>query len=113
VVLSGMNEEAHIDENLRIANEAHPGSLTDKELALVDRVEETYRNLMNAGCTGCRCCMPCPAGVDIPTCFEVFNDLHMFGKSKSAKLSYLTGVGGAMGGNPAYASFYMQVGIKI
>jgi len=46
VVLSGMNEEAHIDENLRIANEAYPGSLTDKELALVDRVEETYRNLI-------------------------------------------------------------------
>jgi predicted aldo/keto reductase-like oxidoreductase len=41
-----MNEEAHIDENLRIANEAYPGSLTDKELALVDRVEETYRNLI-------------------------------------------------------------------
>jgi hypothetical protein len=38
VVLSGMNEEDHIDENLRIANEAYPGSLTDTELALVDRV---------------------------------------------------------------------------
>ncbi len=110
VVLSGMNEEAHIDENLRIANEAYPGSLTDKELAIVDRVEETYRNLMKAGCTGCRYCMPCPAGVDIPTCFEVFNDLHMFGNSKSAKLSYLTRVGGAMGGEPAYASLCENCG---
>jgi predicted aldo/keto reductase-like oxidoreductase len=110
LVLSGMNEEAHIDENLRIANEAFPGSLTDKELTLVDRVEETYRSLMKAGCTGCRYCMPCPAGVDIPTCFELFNDLNMFGKSGSAKLSYLTRIGGAMGGNPAYASLCENCG---
>jgi predicted aldo/keto reductase-like oxidoreductase len=48
--------------------------------------------------------------VDIPTCFEVFNDLHMFGNSKSAKLSYLTRIGGAMGGDPAYASLCENCG---
>jgi len=109
-VLSGMNEEAHIDENLRIANEADPGSLTDRESALVNRVEETYRNLMKAGCTGCRYCMPCPAGVDIPTCFEIYNNKHMFGRSSAAKLMYLTRVGGAMGGDPAYASLCENCG---
>ena len=56
VVLSGMNEEAHIEENLKIASEAHPNSLTEKELQLVSRVTETYRKLMKAGCTGCRYC---------------------------------------------------------
>jgi len=110
VILSGMNEEAHIDENLRIAGEAYSESLTDKELALVDRVEQTYRNLMKAACTGCRYCMPCPAGVDIPTCFEVFNNLYMFGDSKAAKLIYLTRVAGGMGGEPACASLCENCG---
>jgi len=110
LVLSGMNQETHIDENLRIAGEAYPESLSDRELALVDRVEQTYRSLMKAGCTGCRYCMPCPAGVDIPTCFEVLNDSHMFGKSGSAKLSYLTRIGGAMGGESAYASLCENCG---
>jgi predicted aldo/keto reductase-like oxidoreductase len=43
VVLSGMNEEAHIEENLRIADEAYPNSLKETELQLVDRVEQKYR----------------------------------------------------------------------
>ncbi len=30
-----MNDERHIEENLRVADEALPGSLTEKELALV------------------------------------------------------------------------------
>jgi predicted aldo/keto reductase-like oxidoreductase len=72
VVLSGMNEEEHIRENLRVANEGYPNSLSENELDLISRVERKYRSLMRAGCTGCRYCMPCPSGVDIPTCFEAY-----------------------------------------
>ncbi len=32
VVLSGMNEETHIEENLRLADKAYPNSLTEAEL---------------------------------------------------------------------------------
>ncbi|HII92942.1 MAG TPA: aldo/keto reductase, partial [Methanosarcina sp.] len=39
-VLSGMNEESHIEENLKIASEANPNSLTDTELNLVKRAEQ-------------------------------------------------------------------------
>jgi predicted aldo/keto reductase-like oxidoreductase len=35
VVLSGMNEEAHIEENLKIADEAYPNSLTEAEMQIV------------------------------------------------------------------------------
>ena len=60
VVLSGMNDESHIRENIRVAGEAYPHSLNEAELQLVQRVEKKYRELLKVGCTGCR--VPaCPA----------------------------------------------------
>ena len=109
VVLSGMNEEAHIDENLRIANEAYPNSLTEKELNLVKRAEAVYRKLTKINCTGCRYCMPCPAGVDIPRCFDLYNT----GNNGNAppKIAYQLVVGGKMDGiKPSYASFCKNCG---
>jgi len=91
VVLSGMNEEEHIEENIRIASEAHPESLTERELQLVSRVEKKYRELMKVGCTGCGYCMPCPSGVNIPGSFEAYNNLHMFATARmTARIAYLT-----------------------
>lgn len=88
LLLSGMNEEAHIEENLAIADTALAGALTDEELALVEQAGRTYRELMKVGCTGCGYCMPCPAGVQIPGCFEVYNKMHMFGNVQEAKFIY-------------------------
>ncbi len=110
MVLSGMNEEKHIEENIRIAAAGNPRSLTDHELSLVSRVEETYRRLMKAGCTGCRYCMPCPSGVDIPSCFEIYNSFHMFDDRKTARLFYLSRLSGAFGTNPAHASLCEKCG---
>jgi predicted aldo/keto reductase-like oxidoreductase len=88
VVLSGMNEETHVKENLKIANEAYPNSLTEAELQLISKVEQKYRKLMRTGCTGCRYCIPCPSGVDIPYCFEIYDNFHLSGNEKEAKLMY-------------------------
>ena len=41
---------------------------------MIDRVSDALRTRMNNGCTGCRYCMPCPAGVDIPLNFHVWNE---------------------------------------
>ncbi len=108
VVLSGMNEEAHVEENLKVAGEAYPNSLTDTELQLVERAEKKYRELMKAGCTGCRYCMPCPAGVNIPACFDAYNNLHMSGNADEAKFMYAASLGGALGGDPGFASQCVQ-----
>jgi uncharacterized protein len=111
VVLSGMNEETHIEENLAVADKAYPNSLTEAELQLVKKVEYKYRELMKAGCTGCRYCMPCPEGVDIPACFEAYNNLHMFGNADGAKFMYAVGLSGALsGGKPGFASLCVQCG---
>ena len=110
VLLSGMNEEAHVEENLSIAEEAYPDSLTDKELQLIGRVEETYRRLTKAGCTGCRYCMPCPSGVDIPLCFELYNRKHLFNDAKWANIVYLTRLAGGEGEAPSLASLCEHCG---
>ncbi len=111
VVLSGMNRENHVEENLRIAEEAFPNTLTEKELQIIYRVKETYGRLMKAGCTGCRYCMPCPAGVDIPACFEMYDNVNMFGDKNMVKVFYLARVGGVTStGKPAYASLCKNCG---
>ena len=104
VVLSGMNEEAHVEENLSIAGEAYPDSMTEGELELVEKVEKKFRALTKAGCTGCRYCMPCPSGVDIPLCFELYNRKHLFNDGKWADIVYLTRLAGGEREVPSMAS---------
>jgi len=96
VVLSGMNDEMHIDENLRIAGKALPNSLSPAEQAIISRVRDTYQRLMKISCTGCGYCMPCPAGVDIPGCFSLYNAHHLFPHDRSAKFHYLGRHGGLL-----------------
>lgn len=110
VVLSGMNREAHIDENLRIADEALPNSLTAPELGIIDEVKKTYKRLMKAGCTSCRYCMPCPHGVDIPACFESYNSLSLFNDRAGSKVMYIARVGGLAPEEAAYASLCEECG---
>ena len=111
VVLSGMNDEAHIRENLKVADKAYPNSLTGNELELVKRVEGKYRELMKVGCTGCRYCMPCPSGVNIPLCFETYNNLYMADDPNGEKFMYAARLGGALGlGTPEFASQCVQCG---
>lgn len=109
VVLSGMNDEKNIAENLSVADGAYSNSLTEAELQLVKRAERKYRELMKAGCTGCRYCMPCPEGVNIPLCFELYNSLHMSGNADEAKFLYAAMLSGVLTmGEPGFASQCVQ-----
>jgi predicted aldo/keto reductase-like oxidoreductase len=80
MVLSGMNVDEHIDENLRIAHEARPSSMGEDDIKVITRVREKYAELLQVGCTGCAYCMPCPAGIDIPAVFKNLNNAHMFSR---------------------------------
>ena len=105
LVLSGMNEEAHIAENMAIAGSAEAGSMTSQELELVARASAKYRELMKVRCTGCGYCMPCPMGVSIPMCFETYNKMRMFGNIEEGKFLYALRMSGEIGGEgPGYAS---------
>lgn len=73
VILSGMNDVAQVEENVRIAEDAGAETFTEEELAVISSVKEEINRHMKVPCTGCGYCMPCPKGVDIPTCFAAYN----------------------------------------
>ncbi len=78
VVLSGCNEAEQIDENLRIFDTVETGIMSDEELKLMDDVRAAYLSRTRIGCTGCRYCMPCPNGVNIPGLFSSWNNVSLY-----------------------------------
>ena len=78
VVLSGCNEAEQIDENLRIFDTVDTDVMSEEELKLMDEVREAYLSRTKIGCTGCRYCMPCPNGVNIPGVFSVWNNFSLY-----------------------------------
>ena len=102
VVLSGMSDENQLADNIRIASDATPNSLTEEELKVFEQVKAVMLEKTKIPCTGCGYCMPCPFGVDIPSCFSCYNDKYLM-NDKSARFKYFQ-VAGALSHNPAVAS---------
>ncbi len=100
-VLSGMNSVDMVKENIRVASEAGPGDLTEEELGIVEQIKTIIREKERVGCTGCRYCMPCPKGVDIPGNFYYYNLMYMEKKS-SARFEFAQNMG--MRKEPGFAS---------
>ena len=86
VVLSGMSNMDQLKENLKIAEEAQPGSLTDKELNIVSQARSAFKEKLEINCTGCGYCLPCPAGVDIPENFARYNNYGLFGSPETKEV---------------------------
>lgn len=70
-VLSGMSNLEQMVDNVRTMTDFKPLSAQDS--ATVERALELYRKNITIPCTGCRYCMDCPSGVDIPEVFKVYN----------------------------------------
>ncbi len=100
-VLSGMNSIEMLEENVRVASDAAAGSFTDKEYGLTDRIRNIIKEREKVGCTGCRYCMPCPKGVDIPGNFHYYNLMYLEKKGR-ARFEFFRNVG--MRKDPAFAS---------
>ncbi|AKI97474.1 aldo/keto reductase [Kosmotoga pacifica] len=88
LVLSGMSELSQVIENLQIAKDGLPNSLTSDELHTIDRVMEIYKSKMKISCTSCKYCQPCPNGVNIPFAFQQYNNAFIFDDLKGAKQTY-------------------------
>ena len=101
VVLSGMNSLEMVRENCRTADAALPGSFTQADRDALKEAVAAIREKEKVGCTGCRYCMPCPKGVDIPGTFLCYNT--MFTESKTqGRFQYAQTVG--LTKEPAFAS---------
>ena len=100
-VLSGMNSEDMVRENVRIASQAEPGRFTEEDFRTVETVKEIIREREKVGCTGCRYCMPCPKGVDIPGTFYHYNLMYIE-KKTSARFEFAQNMG--MRKEPGFAS---------
>lgn len=109
VVLSGMNDEAHITENIRTCSDALPGSMTAEEHDVISRAAGVYRIKMKVPCTGCAYCMPCPFGVNIPNCFQLYNQYYMVPGRLMTRIWYGVQLMGGMG-VPAHAGLCQNCG---
>ncbi len=79
VILSGMSNEEQTLENLDTFNNYK--DITAEEEAAILRVRDEMNARVFNKCTTCSYCMPCPAGVNIPQTFVLWND---YGKYKNA-----------------------------
>ncbi|MBQ9328475.1 MAG: aldo/keto reductase [Solobacterium sp.] len=82
VVLSGMNSKEMVLENCRTASDTPAGSFGPEEFAVLEVVKAKINEKEKVGCTGCRYCMPCPKGVDIPGIFRCYNTMYTESKSQ-------------------------------
>jgi len=94
VVLSGMNGMAMLEENIATASSATVGSLDAEDLEVIADAKQALMESIRVPCTGCGYCMPCPQGVDIPTCLSSLNNIEIEGR------------------NQAFGHYMMQVGFK-
>ena len=83
IILSGMSTEAQLADNLNTF--AHFEPLNAAEEQAVAQTAAILHSRIKIGCTGCRYCMPCPMGVDIPDNFSIWNKLGMFGQPDAVK----------------------------
>ena len=107
VVLSGMNSVEMVEANCRTASEAQAGSLTEADFQTLEKVKAAIREKEKVGCTGCRYCMPCPKGVDIPGTFRCWNTMYTESKQEG-RTQYMQTVG--LTKEPAFASQCIRCG---
>ena len=84
-VLSGMNSLEMVKENVKTAAESAPGCFTEAEREAVAGIVKILNAKIKVPCTGCRYCMPCPQGVDIPGIFSAYNRRYTEGLAAGIK----------------------------
>lgn len=82
-VLSGMSDEEQVKENCKTFDDFAP--LNENEIKTVDKAKKIFLSRVKNGCTGCKYCMPCPQGVNIPSLFSLWNKYGMFDNKEYIK----------------------------
>lgn len=82
-VLSGMTYIEHLQDNLKTFLHFKP--LNEEEFKLLEESAGIIKNFPLISCTGCRYCMPCPYGIDIPGIFKHYNNAVNEGEIAESK----------------------------
>lgn len=86
-VLSGMSNEAQMEDNLRTFYDFEP--LSGKEQQALEKVAGEMLHMPVIPCTSCRyCCDGCPAGISIPDVFRALNTVRMYPGDNRPFMSY-------------------------
>ena len=88
LILSGMSTMEQLKDNIDTFTDIEP--ITDEEQKVIDEVIEDLREINPIPCTGCRYCMDCEYGVDIPGVFGIYNDYKRSENKDMAKRNYFT-----------------------
>ena len=107
VVLSGMNSLQMVEENINTASEMKAGDFTEEDFELLEKVKQAIKEKEKVGCTGCRYCMPCPKGVDIPGIFACYNTMYIESK-REGRFQFAQTVG--LTKEPAFATQCIECG---
>jgi hypothetical protein len=86
VALSGMSDLRQLEENVPVASRKTPLSAGERRRIITTMGR--FKKLAELYCTGCRYCMPCPYGVDIPGNFSALNYQRVYGLKEEARKTY-------------------------
>jgi hypothetical protein len=100
-VLSGMSNLNVLKENIDTALSADVHTFTENDQRVVAEAKKALADTIKVPCTACGYCMPCPQGVDIPTCLFCYNETAIGGKMH-ALANYFTQT--SLTSKPHYAS---------
>ncbi|MDF2566979.1 MAG: aldo/keto reductase [Oscillospiraceae bacterium] len=70
-VLSGMSNMEQLKDNIDTMDHFEP--IDDKDSEVIEKAVLAYKTKDTVPCTGCRYCMDCVFGVDIPNVFKQYN----------------------------------------
>ena len=87
VVLSGMSDEAQMNDNVSYMENFQP--LSDKEQEIIRKAVEIIDSIPTIPCTACKYCVDgCPMSINIPGVFRAKNHLAIYNNPAAAKKRY-------------------------
>jgi len=96
-----------MESNMRSADTFRP--LSNEELAVYTGVVDLFRQSYKIQCTACNYCLPCPKGINIPSCFSAYNASYTQGFVTGMTL-YLTSTA-AITSNPKSPRLCNECGV--
>ncbi len=87
LILSGMTTMEQVEDNLATMNGFTP--MTDEDYQTLDEAVRVIRARTRNNCTACAYCMPCPFGIEIPRCFQAWNQYEMYQSENVIRWDYL------------------------